>query len=108
MVHEILHRPPGIEQSHASVVKDIAVLIPRILGVPRLKRKWSVNEIKIQIIEPEPAQTRLKSWLDALGAMIGVPQLRGNKDVFTRNPSSGESCLQRLAHFTLVPVSLRT
>jgi hypothetical protein len=40
--------------------------------------------------------------------MIGVPQLCGNKDVFAGNPSGGKSCLQRLAHLTLVPVSFRT
>jgi hypothetical protein len=40
--------------------------------------------------------------------MIGVPQLCGNKDVFTRNPSGGESSLQRLAYLMLVPVSFRT
>src|SRR3984885_9422322 len=60
-VHETLHRPPGLEQSHAAVVNDIAVLIPRILLIPRLKRKWSVNEIEIEIVEPESAQTRVES-----------------------------------------------
>src|SRR6516165_7431302 len=106
-VQEILHRPPGLEQSHAAVVKDISVLIPRILLVPRLKRKWSVNQIKIQIVEPESVQAGLKSRFDALGPMIGVPQLCGNKDVFTRNAFSGKSSLQRDAHLTLVPVSFR-
>src|SRR5947209_3422013 len=99
-VYEALQRPPGIEQSHAAVVKHISVLIARILLVPRLKRKWSVNEIEIQIVEPESVQTRLKSRFDALGPMIRVPQLCGNKDVFTRNPCSGKSCPQRLAHLT--------
>src|SRR5450755_764292 len=108
MVHETLHRPPGLEQSHPAVVKDIAVLIPRVLLVPRLKRKWSVTEIEIQIGEPESLQTPLESRFDALGPMISVPQLCGDKDVFTRNPSSGKSRLQRLAHLTLVPVSFRT
>src|ERR1041385_246427 len=107
-VHETLHSSPGLEQSHAAVVKDIAVLIPRILLVPRLKRKWSVNEIEIQIVEPESVQTRLKSRFDPLGPMIGVPQLCGNKDVFTPDLAGGESSLQRLAHLTLVPVSFRT
>jgi hypothetical protein len=51
-VHKILHRPPGLEQSHVAVVKDISVLISGILLVPRLKRIWSVNQIKIQIVEP--------------------------------------------------------
>src|SRR5271155_2959887 len=108
MVYETFHCPPRVKQSHAAVVKDIAVLIPRILLVPRLKCKWSVNEIEIQIVEPESVQTRLESRFDALGPMIGVPQLCGNKDVFARDPSRGKSCLQGLAYFTLVPVSFRT
>src|SRR6202045_3798174 len=108
MIHETFHRFPGVEQSHVVVVKDIAVLIPRILLVPGLKCKWSVNEIEIQILEPESVQTRLESRFDALGPVIGVPQLCGNKNVFARDPSSGKSCLQRLAHLALVPVSFRT
>jgi hypothetical protein len=64
--------------------------------------------IEVQIAEPESVQTRLESRFDALGPMIGVPQFCGNKNVFTRNPSSDKSCLQRLAHLTLVPVSFRT
>ena len=59
MVHDTFHRFPGVEQCHIVVVKDIAVLIPRILVVPGLKSKWSVNEIEIQILES--VQTRLES-----------------------------------------------
>jgi hypothetical protein len=40
--------------------------------------------------------------------VIGVPQLCGYKNVFARDPSSGKSCLERLAYLTLIPVSLRT
>ena len=68
MIHETFHRFPGVEQSHAVVVKDIPVLIPRILFVPGLKCEWSVNEIEIQILEPESVQTRLESRFDALHA----------------------------------------
>src|ERR1700756_5097234 len=107
MIHQTFHRLPGVEQSHVVVVKDIAVLIPRILVVPGLKRKWSVNEIEIQICEPESVQTRLESRLDALGPMIGVPQFCGHKNVFARHPTSGKSCLQRPAYFALVSVSFR-
>src|SRR5215468_9461049 len=106
MIHERFHRFPGVEQSHIAVVKDIAVLIPRILIVSRLKCKWSVNEIEIQILEPESFQTPLESRFDALGPVIVVPQLCGNKNVFARYPSSGKSCLQRPAYLALVPVSL--
>ena len=88
-VHETFHCSPGIEQSYSVVVDDIAVLIPRILLVPRLKRKWSVNEIEIQIVEPESVQTRLEGRFDALRPMIGVPQLRGNEDLFAGDSASG-------------------
>ncbi len=52
-VNETLQRPPGIEQRHTAVIDDIAALIPRVLLVSRLKRKRSVNEVEIQVIEPE-------------------------------------------------------
>jgi hypothetical protein len=67
-----------------------------------------VNEIEIQILEPESVQTRLESRFDAVGPVIGVPQLCGNKNVFARDLSSGKSCLQRLAYLALVPVSFGT
>jgi hypothetical protein len=75
MIHESLHRFPGVEQCDVVIVKDVTVFIPRILIVAGLKRKWSVNEVEIQILEPESLQTRLESWFDALGPVIGVPQL---------------------------------
>src|SRR5215469_1686444 len=107
MIHEAFHCFPGVEQSYFVVVKDIAVFIPRVLVVPGLKCKWSVNQIEIQELEPESVQTRLESRFDTLGPMIGVPQLCGNKNVFARDPSSGKSCLQRRAYLPLVPVSFR-
>src|ERR1700733_8940204 len=106
-VHKALHRPPGIEQSHLAVVNDIAVLIPRILLLPRLKRKWSVNEVEIQIVEPEPVETCLESRFHALGPMIGIPQFCGDEEVLACNASTSNSCLQGLAHLTLVPISFR-
>src|ERR1700757_3517359 len=101
MIYETFQRLPGVEQSHAAVVKDIAVLIPRILIVPGLKREWRVNEIEIQILKAESVQTSLESWFDALGPVIGVPQLCGDEDVFPRDPSGGESCLQCSAYLAL-------
>src|SRR5271168_581534 len=106
-VDETLHRPPRVEQSHAAVVNDIAVLIPRILLVPRLKRKGSVNEIQIQIAEPQPSETRLEGRFHALRPVIGIPHLRRNKNVPTPNPPSGKPCLQRSANLAFIPISFR-
>src|SRR5580698_6513784 len=108
MVHKTLHCLPGIEQSHPVVVKDAAVLIARILLVSRLKRKRSVDQVEIQIVEPESVETRLECRFDALRPVIGVPQFRGNKKIFARDSPSGKSCLQRLAYLALVPVSFST
>src|ERR1700739_3400967 len=107
MVHEIFHRFPGVEQCDVVVVNYVSVLIPRILVVPGLKCKRSVNEIEIQILEPESLQTPLESRFDALGPVIGIPQLCGKKNVFAPDPSSRKSCLQRPAYLALVPVSFR-
>jgi len=93
VVHETLHCSPGVEQSHSVVIDDIAVLIPRILLIARLKCIGSVNEIEIQILDPESVETRLESRLDTFWPMVGVPQLRGNKNVLARDPISGKSCL---------------
>src|ERR1700722_4582351 len=107
-VHKTLHCPPGIEQSHAVVVNDIAVLIAWIRLVPGLEGKGSVNEIEIQIVQSESGETSLESRLHALWPMICVPQLCRNKNIFTRKPSSGKSGLQGLAHLTLISISFRT
>jgi hypothetical protein len=66
-----------------------------------------VNEVEIQIFEAESFQTRLESRFDALGPVIGVPQLRGDENVFARDPYRGKSCLQRRANLALVAVSFR-
>jgi hypothetical protein len=67
-----------------------------------------VNQVEIQIVEPESVQTRLESRFDPLGPVIGVPQLCGNKEVFARDPTSGKARLERLAYLALVPVAFRT
>jgi hypothetical protein len=67
-----------------------------------------MNEVEIQIVEPESVQTRIESRFDALRPMIGIPQFCCDEDVLARYPSSGKSCLQGFAHLTLVLVSFCT
>src|SRR5580704_896855 len=93
MVHETFHCSPGVEQSHSVVIDDIAVLIPRILLIARLECIGSVNEVEIHIVDTESVETRLEGQFDTFWPMVGVPQLRGNKNVFARDPISGKPCL---------------
>jgi hypothetical protein len=107
VVHETFHCSPGVEQRHSVVIDDIAVLIPRILLIARLKCIGRVNEVEIQVPDTESVETRLESRFDTFWPMVGVPQLRGNKNVLSRDPISGKSGLQRLPYLSLVPVSFR-
>ena len=93
MVHEIFHRSPGIEQSHALVINHIAVLIARVLFIAGLKCIGSVNEVEIEILDPEPVETRLESRFDTFGPVIGVPQLCSDENVFTRDSIRRKSLL---------------
>jgi hypothetical protein len=92
-VHEAFHRSPSVEQSYSIVIEDIAALIARVLLIARLKCIRSVNEVEIQILEPEPFETGIESRFDAFGPVIGIPQLRGNENVFARDSISDKSNL---------------
>ncbi|GHO79294.1 hypothetical protein KSD_70650 [Ktedonobacter sp. SOSP1-85] len=73
IVNETFHSPPGVDETHAFVVKDIAMFIPWVIVVPRSKRKWSVNEVEIYETDSEPVPTRLKRPLNTLRTMVGIP-----------------------------------
>src|SRR5580704_6615972 len=107
VVHEIFQRSPSIKQSHVAVVNHIAVLIPWILLVPRLKCKRSVDQIEIQILDPESLQASLESRFDALRPVIRIPKFSGNKNLFARNSANSKSSLKRLANLALIPITLR-
>ena len=89
------------------VVKDIAVLIAWILFVSRLECKRSVDQVKIQIVELESRETRFECRSDALGPVSGVPPFVVTK-MSSHDSCSGESCMQCLTHFALIPISLGT
>ena len=94
MIHETFHRFPGVEQSHVAVVKDIAVLIPRILLVSRLKCKGSVNEVEIQILELESAQASLEAEVIRIGVAQAdlYPALRLSGSIDTSSDSISVRC----------------
>jgi len=97
---------PGVQKGDFVVVDDIAVLIARVLLVAGLKGVRSVNEVEIEIAEPETFETRIEGRLDALGTMIEVPQFCSDENVRTGEGIGGEARLQRVADFALVAVAL--
>src|SRR5882672_1931297 len=108
VVNETFHGPPCVDESHAFVVKNIAVFIPRVQVVSRSKRKWSVNKVEIHKTDSKPVPTRLKRRLNTFRPMVGVPQLRGDKEILPRDCAGRESCLQRFTYLSLIPISLGT
>jgi len=89
VIDESFQRFPGLGQSDFAIVDYIAVLIARILFLARLKCEGSVNQVEIQVLELESFEARFESWLDALGPVVGVPQLGGDENVFARDVCGG-------------------
>jgi hypothetical protein len=79
-----------------------------ILVVPGLKCERSMDEVEIDITQLESLEARLERRPNALGTMVGVPQLRCDEEVIPSDRASGEHLLERIANFALVPVSFRT
>src|SRR5262249_11150281 len=65
------------------------------------------DEVKIRITDPQSLATRVKRRTDALRPMIGIPELRGDEDIFAGESSGGDLRLQRLAHLAFVSIAFR-
>jgi len=103
---ERLHRAPRLGQGDAVVVDHLTILVSRILVVARPECERRVDQIAVGIVDLKPAKTRFESRPDALRAMIGIPQLRGNEHVLALNRSGREHLTQRITHRFLIAVPL--
>jgi hypothetical protein len=95
VVHKTFHCSPGVEQSHAVVIDDIAVLILRILFIARLKCIGSVNEVEIQILDTESVETRLESRFEEIqsfGHNLLHENLRPNPCQYRARRSGYDCC----------------
>src|SRR5262249_1037473 len=66
-----------------------------------------MDEVAIDIVELEPPATGVERWLDPLGTMIVVPELRGDKQVVPLDCSFLENLLNGVADGLLIAVALR-
>jgi len=61
----------------------VALRVPGILLVAGLEGERRVDEVAIDMVELQPAETGVKGRLNPLRTMVIVPQLRGDKDVLS-------------------------
>jgi hypothetical protein len=90
LINEIFHRPPGLQQSHATVINDITRFVSRLHVVSRLKREGRVDQVKVHVTDAQPLATRGERRFDPFWPMIGIPQLRRDEDLLTRDGVRGE------------------
>src|SRR5579859_960457 len=74
LINEVFQCAPGFQESDAFVVYHVTIGIPWILIIPWFECERSVNEIKIEIDDPQSFHARLTSRLNALWPVIGIPK----------------------------------
>src|SRR5262249_25193119 len=82
--------------------------IPRILIVSRLEGKGRVDEIEIDVVDLEFRETCLECGFDAFRTMIGVPELRGDKNILPLDLPLLEYILHRFADLFFSSVTFRS
>jgi len=78
------------------------------LLVARSECKGGVNEVAIDIVEPESPTTRLEGGFDTVRTMIVVPELRGDKHILPPNCPGLEHLLHGIADCFFIAVAFRT
>ena len=73
VVYEALEGLPRLDQRHAPVVHHLPPLVPRVLFVAGLEGERGMDEVAVNIIEPESPETCVDGGFDPFGPMIGVP-----------------------------------
>ncbi len=107
-VDEAFQCPPCIQQCYRLVVNHLAAGISGILLVAGLEGKGGVDEIEIDEVELEFLETGLESGFDALGTMIGIPELGDNKNVVPLNLPLRKNFLHRVANLFFGSVTFRS
>src|SRR5271157_5965527 len=85
----------------------MVVLIPWVLVVSWLKGKRGVDQIEIDVVQLQPVSARLNCGLDALRAMIVVPQLGRNEQILAGKQAGLNGLLNRLSNLLFISVSFR-
>ena len=98
----LLARDDGTDESIQGWCVDVGC--KRTVYVHGLARDWPVNEIQVEVVQPEEPERLAHRRLDLVRGVLGVPQLGGDEHLGARQPCLREDFLQRLANLALVVV----
>src|SRR5271170_728368 len=98
LVDEALQRAPCLHERDVRIIDHPTVLVPRVLLLAGSKRKGSMNQIAIDIIQLQPPTTGVEGRPDPLWTVIVVPQLGGNEQVLPLKYTRLERFLDRIAN----------
>jgi len=95
-----------VEHLHVAALYQREELAVRFAGLIKCNRE--VNEVQVEVLEAELSQAVVESSGHILRAMLRVPELGCDEDVFTLEAwnSSAESLLESLCDLFLVAVDL--
>src|ERR1700754_1812971 len=88
------------------VIDGLSVLVPWIQFVAGLEGVGRMNQIAVQIVQLKSAQSCFERRPYALGAVVVVPQLRGDEQLVATNDAGLERIAHRETHDVFVAVEL--
>ena len=75
----------AITYSYSFNFSFLVKLLQNFPGFQIFTRLWPVNKVKIQVIQFHSFQSLFKSFTRGFNSLVFYPQLRRNKDLFSRN-----------------------
>src|SRR6202012_3136081 len=97
---------PGVEERDVGVIDAFSLFIPRVLVVASAEGVWRVDEVAVKVVDLQPPEAGVEGGLDPLGAVVGVPEFGGDKEVFARNDAGLERGMNGVADGFFVAVTL--
>ena len=107
ILDQAFHGVPGVGQGDPLVVNRLAARIPRVLIVSGLEGKGRMDQVEIDVIQPEPFAAGLEGPGNSIGPVVRVPEFRRDEHLLASDDALLKNLLHRLADLFLIAVSFR-